>query len=146
MIGVGSIWLISITLLVAYAGFVALEARRGKRLILSGLRTSIDHGLDKVINYIGHKLHFVGRHIIKLSWYYSIHSALRAVLTILVKTYDRLESAFMANRERAKQIRAERQALRQSNTHLSQMTEHKAAVELSPSQKKKLKEKSLAGR
>jgi len=147
MIGAGLVFLISLTVFLVYASLVSVEARRGQRLFLPGFRDAVDRALDKAVIYIGQKIHFVGRHIIKLSWYYSLHSALRAVLILMVKTYDRIESAFMANRERAKQIRTERRALEnKTKNHLSHMADHKAAVELSPSEKKKLKDKSLIGR
>lgn len=142
----GLLFLASVAAFIGYALFVHYEARRGRRLFLNGLRGWLDQALDRVTWLVGSKLHYLGRHIIKLSWYYSIHSALRATLNLLVGAYDRLEAAFMANRERAKVIRSERRALKQVKSHLTVVAEHKASVELTPGEKKKLKDKSLAGR
>jgi hypothetical protein len=145
MLSAGYLLLISLTLFLLFSGLVYAESRRGERLILARYRNKIDHLLDHVIGYFGQKIHFFFRHIVKLSWYYSIHSALRTFLTLLVRTYDRLEEAFNSNRERAKVIRAEKRALKRSKNHLTEMAEHKVKVELSPAEKKQRKDKSLRG-
>jgi hypothetical protein len=90
---------------------------------------------------------FLVKHTIQLSWYYSIHSALRTVLTVLVQLYDRLELVFVRNRERAKVLRAERRAHSKQGeqSHLTAIREHKTATALTPAEKKKLKAKRLRG-
>lgn len=138
----GSFLLLSLGLFLVCAVVTALEEKRQKRLFLSGLRGWLDSLFEQIYSYLGLKIHLLVRHTIKLSWYYSLHSALRAVMTILVRTYDRLELVFMDNRERAKVLRAEKRSITKNN-HLTAIGEHKASTALTPAQKKKLRAKKL---
>ncbi len=138
------LFLLSLGLFFLVALLTRQEAVRGQRFVLSAVRGWFDSILESLYEQLKHKIEVLVRHTIKLSWYYSIHSTLRAILTVLVKTYDRLELVFMRNRERAKVLRAEKRAM-QNPSHLTVIGEHKASTALSPSQKKKLRAKKLAG-
>ena len=142
MISAGHLFVLCITIFCLYALLVSLEKRRGKRILLSSLRGFFDLVLVKISTFIRYWLNYIGRHIIKLSWYYSIHRFLQLVMTILVKAYDQLEVLFMRNRDTARLIKVERKKLKQGN-HLEQVADHKEAVSLSEAEKKKLLAKKL---
>lgn len=142
MISAGHLFVLCITIFCLYSLLVSFEKRRGKRVLLSGLRGFFDLVLVKISTFIRYWLNYIGRHIIKLSWYYSIHRFLQLVMTVLVKTYDRLEVLFMHNRDRARVIKVERKKMKQ-RSHLDQVADHKEAVSLSEAEKKKLLAKKL---
>jgi len=120
-----------------------MEEGRGRRIFFGSLRAFIDSLLIRATEGVRTKYRYLIRHTIQLSWYYSIHSALKTVLTLLVKAYDSLEQVFLSNRERAKVLRAERRKLTATRTHLTDIGEHKANTALTTSQKKKLKARKL---
>ena len=144
MITAGPLFVLSVSLLVVYSLVTSLEERRRERFILKSFRAGLDRTVDAFFLYLQKKLHYIVRHTIKLSWYYSLHSALKATLTLLVGAYDRLEGVFIQNRELARSLRAEKKALlRKEANHLTIISEHKAAIALTASQKKKLRAKKL---
>jgi hypothetical protein len=142
MLNAGYLFLISGVLFVAVITLTSLEEKRQQRLVLADLRSSLDQFIVKFAKSVRNKLHYLIRHIIKLSWYYSIHSMLRAVMGLLVKAYDSLEMVVINNRERARRLRAEGRVLMQDN-HLAEIERHKASTALTASQKKKLRAKKL---
>lgn len=143
MLSVGQLFVLSLVLFLAYALIVRFEEKRGKRAFLSGVRGGLDTFIDKVTVYISAKLLYLGRHIIKLSWYYSIHKVLRLILTALVKLYDFIEAFFVSNKDKARTLKVEKRTILQNQGHLGQVAEHKASTALSDSQKKKLLQKKL---
>lgn len=143
MLGTGTFLVLSLLLFIFLLWLIAIEKKRGKRFFLVSTRSWLDAKIDEVTNYILQKLVYLGRHTIKLSWYYSIHKALRFVLTILVKAYDSLEVHFMRNKERARTIKMEKKQLLSSDNHLGQMAEHKVQTALTEGEKKKLLRKKL---
>ena len=143
MQSIGLLFLLSLVAFVFCAWFFAREVQKGERLFLPQLRDKIDHVLNLIIRTVSLKMKYLGRYIIKLSWYYGIHKALRFLLTTLIKIYDYLESIFMINRDRARTIKVEKRSLEQEQGHLSQMAEHKASTALSETQKKRLLQKKL---
>lgn len=143
MIGIGPIFLLSISFFTLSAWFFSFETKRGHRVFLGAFRNSLDTFLEGVIAFLAKKLTYLGRHIIKLSWYYSIHKVLRFILASLVKVYDALEGIFINNRDRARTLKTEKKSFKQSQGHLGQMAEHKVTSALSESQKKKLLQKKL---
>ncbi len=145
MFSAGPLFLISASLFVVWSFVTRQEQVRGSRLFLSGLRARCDSVFEAVYLYLRERVRRIVRHTIKLSWYYSLHSALRAILTILVKLYDSLELVFINNRENARKLRAEKRGVTGVKSHLTMISEHKAESALTPSQKKKLKAKRLAG-
>jgi hypothetical protein len=142
MPGAGSLFLLSAGVFFLYAFIVRQEVVKGRRLLLSGFRDQIDVWLERGYSMVRERTGRLYRLTIKLSWYYSIHSALRTLLSLLVKMYDRIEEVFISNRERAKVLRAEKKQLRERN-HLEAMIDHKEAVALTPKEKKKLRDKRL---
>jgi hypothetical protein len=122
---------------------VSIENRRGQRFILPRFRDWLDQTIDRIVAYIEQKFRYLLRHSIQLSWYYSIHSTLKAAMVLLIKTYDSLEDLFLKNRDRAKVLRAERRKLQATDNHLTAISEHKATTALTATQKKKLRDKKL---
>lgn len=145
MLSAGPLFLLSTFLFVLYALITGVEQRRGGRLFLRRLRDFADTAVEATYTYFRNKIRFLVRHTITLSWYYSIHSTLKALLTLLVRAYDALESLFVRNRDRTKALRAEKRALSKEN-HLTAMTEHKASTALTATQKKRLRAKRLEGK
>lgn len=142
MLSSGPLFILSLGLFSLYALFVTLEQRRGKRFLLGGVREKLDRVVVSIATFITRWLTYLGRYIIQLSWYYSIHRFLTMILTVLVKAYDRLELIFHNNKARARVLKTEKKNLK-SSEHLQSMADHKVQTALSPSQKKKLKAKKL---
>lgn len=145
MVSVGTLFAVSASLFSVLAFITRLEHKRGKRFFLSRLRDWLDLRLVSIYSFISQHSKRILRHTIKLTWYYSIHSTLKTLLTILVKLYDRLELVFINNRERAKVLRAEKRNTLAPKNHLAVINEHKVSAALTPGQKKKLRAKKLAG-
>lgn len=121
--------------------FVHLEQKRGRRLVLTGTRTWLDMFFVNVsMQFAAWWRHFI-RYIVQLGWYYSIHSFLRATMTVLVSVYEYLETHFERNLHRTKNLRAEKR--QRTNNHLATVAEHKAEVALTPEEGQKLKDKIL---
>ncbi len=147
MLSIGMVFVLSTTAFLVYALITHFEQVRGRRFFLSSFRNHLDVFGERLVLWLVRRLRSVLRHTIKLSWYYSIHSALKTILTVLVRMYDRLELVFINNRERAKRLRAEKKAEQNLGTqnHLTQIEEHKAATALTTQEKKQLKAKKLRG-
>ncbi|HMO78200.1 MAG TPA: hypothetical protein PKD95_03325 [Candidatus Paceibacterota bacterium] len=143
MPGLGYILLLNLGLFVIFAWIFTLEQTRQQRLFLPNIRARLDQVTEKTIDFLSRKINYVGRHIIKLSWYYGLHRLLRMILVSLVKTYDLLEAVFTENRDRARRLKIEKKNIDQSSSHLGQVAEHKTATALSDKQKKKLLQKKL---
>ena len=142
MISAEHLFVLSILIFSLYAVLVSIEKRKGKRILLVSLRGLFDLIIVRLSNFIRFWLNYIGRHIIKLSWYYSLHRFLQLVMTILVRTYDHLEVVFMRNRDRARVIKIERKKLKKGS-HLEQVADHKEFVSLTDKEKKELLAKKL---
>jgi hypothetical protein len=144
-IALGLALFVNSVLLVSYALLVAAEERRGERLIFAAARDALDRAAAATSAYFKAMFIYVGRHALKLSWYYSIHSILRTTLSVIVSVYDRLEGHFKRNRAKARALRAERRALlgKKDNGVLKAIALHKEAVALSPADKECLRSKAL---
>jgi hypothetical protein len=135
----------------AWSFLVGRELVRGEKLFLVNARHRLDRGVERLQVGVEAVVHYLDRHIIRLSWYYSLHSFLKAALRVVVSLYDYLERRFHSNRMRARAIRAERRAMKRGkeagsvtiDPHLASIAEHKAEVALSTKQKQKLKTKTL---
>ena len=143
MLGTWQLFLVSLLLFILCASLFAYEGNRGKRIILGRLRDGIDVILVRVTAWLSRKLTYLGRHIIKLSWYYSIHKVLRFILASLVRAYDFLEVAFTRNRDRARTLKIEKKTMFTPKGHFGQVADHKASTALTEAQKKKLLQKKL---
>ncbi len=122
----------------------SFERKQGSRLLFSRIRDRLDTCVSNVYRKLKAAEVYVIRHVITLSWYYSIHSFLKFILQFLGYTYNRIESVLLKNREKARQIRREKRL--SSRNHLTAIAEHKAETTLSPQEQKKLKDKTLQGR
>lgn len=142
MLSVGYLFLLCTSSFVFFAWLFSYEATRSKRLFLPTLRSTFDRLIEQITAVLARQLLYIGRYIIKLSWYYGVHKILRFILAVLVKSYDFLEEFFIRNRQQAQVIKFEKRTL-QSEGHLGQMAEHKAVTALTPSQKKRLLQKKL---
>ncbi len=137
-------FLISLGVFVLLAVLFRQERQRGRRLVATRIRNFLDKLVEQVTSRLTKSItHFV-RYIVQLSWYYSIHSVLRAALRGMVAAYNYLENVFERNRERTKQLRAEKRQLTELN-HLRQMADHRVDTALTPKQQQKLLDKTLAG-
>jgi len=143
MFGIGQLFFLGLFLFILLAWVFSFEQKRGDRVFLSPLRESLDALVSRVFQFLEDKINYVGRHIIKLSWYYSLHKLLRFLLSILVRTYDILEVLFTHNKDKAKHLRMEKRQLNNNGGHLVQVADHKEATSLNESQKKKLLKKKL---
>ncbi|MEZ4104258.1 MAG: hypothetical protein R3B60_03150 [Candidatus Paceibacterota bacterium] len=142
MFGIGHIFFLSVFLFITLSILLTIENNLGKRVLFSKLRGVFDSVVVAVTNFFLHWFNYFSRHIVKLSWYYSVHKFLRVILTTLIKVYDKLERLFLRNRDRAKVIKTEKKKIKKEG-HLHMMADHKASVALTEAQKKKLLAKKL---
>ncbi len=117
------------------------EQHTQKRIFLPGIRQALDRLLLSLSQSIQNGITYIGKYIIKLSWYYSLHAFLRLILQFLAGVYYFVEKMLHNNRDRARKIRQDRK--RHSISHLGILVDHQTVNKLSEEQKKKLKEKSL---
>lgn len=122
----------------------AVETSRGKRLFLAHPRRALDAAFTSVSTTLERKLVYIGRYMITLSWYYSLHTFLRLSLQFIAGIYTFVESILHSNRDKARIIRRERKHAERS--HLTVLVEHKADTELTPHQKAKRNAKALSGK
>lgn len=128
---------------------VGREVTTGRRLFLVVVRGYLDRCVERVEKAVLLTVDYLDRHVIRLSWYYSLHSFLMAALRVVVSLYEYLERRFHQNRLRARALRAERRGPRKktetagTDQHLANLAEHKEAVALTDRQKQKLKNKKL---
>lgn len=135
---------LTIAFFVVYAWMSAVEVGRGKRLILALPRRAVDSALSSLSESIHRKLVYVGRYMITLSWYYSLHAFLRISLQFIASIYTFIEAILHRNRDKARVIRKERKQAERS--HLTVLAEHKIETELTPHQKAKRRAKALSGK
>lgn len=134
----------SFVALVAWSLFTTYEINHNKRLLLAGVRNRIDTLLEQISKTLSLWYITITRHKVKLSWYYSIHTVLVAILAFLGRTYTTIEAIVLRNRDKAKQIRREKKIM--TRTHLTEIAEHKVSVKLSEKEQTKRKEASLKGK
>lgn len=135
-------FLISATLFVVVAVVVKAEQFRTRRFFLAQTRASLDVQLTKTgQRWRYHWNHFT-QYIVKLGWYYGMHSLLRTILNLLVSMYSYVEDRFERNRKRTKKLRQERKR-RTTHTHFTQIASHKVETALTPSQQHDLRKQKL---
>ncbi|MES2967025.1 MAG: hypothetical protein V4668_04535 [Patescibacteria group bacterium] len=132
---------ISFALFVVCIWVFSREQRSQKRFFLPGLRQALDRMLMSISQSIQNGITYIGKYIIKLSWYYSLHTFLRLTLQFLAGIYYFVEKLLHSNRDRARKIRQERK--QNSISHLNILVDHQTVNKLSEEQKRKLKERSL---
>ena len=132
---------ISFVLFVLCSWLLSREKTAQKRFFLPGLRNALDLFLSNLGQSIQNGITYIGKYIIKLSWYYSLHTFLRLILQFLAGVYYFVEKMLHKNRDRARKIRQDRK--RNSISHLGILVDHQTVNKLSEEQKKKLKDRSL---
>lgn len=134
---------LSLILLIAWMIVTSVEATRSSRLFASRFRNFLDSTFEQMIARLARWYVSITRHKIKLSWYYSIHAILVAMMAFLATIYHKIESVLISNRAKAKKIRKEKHSLAKS--HLTEIAEHKESTQLSPKEKTRRKNESLKG-
>lgn len=119
-----------------------MEERNARRFIGGHFRDALDQKIERTAHRFETHWKHVSRYVLQLGWYYSIHSLLRTILTILVSVYDKIERIFEHNRSRTKELRKEFKK-QLEKTHLTHMAEHKVKTSLSPEEQKELKTRKL---
>lgn len=137
------ITLVSFLLFVLWAGLVQYEQKKQLRFA-TDVRALCDRWFEQSVVWMKKKYISITRHRMKLSWYYSLHQILIAVLAFLGAIYAQIEAVVVANRDKAKQIRKEKKSYQRN--HLTEIAEHKATVQLTPTQQEKRKNDSLQGK
>jgi hypothetical protein len=117
-----------VVLFVVVAVGVRMETVKGRRVVLASLRDYLDTILRRFHLWLENTWHHFTKYIVQLGWYYSMHSVLRTILSVLVSIYTYVEAIFESNREKTKLLRKERKQKQQ--THFSQIADHKADVAL----------------
>ena len=138
-------FLASIVFFVVLVVMTQQERRRSRRFFAADLRSWIDILVLRVEQRTVRSFNHFMRYMVQLSWYYSIHSVLRTILKALIAAYTYFEDLFERNRQRAKELRAEKRQLSELN-HLRQMADHRVDTALTPKQQKKLKDETLEGK
>ncbi len=142
MISAGYLFLASSVLFLAGIIVILFERKRSSRIILPSFRSKLDEMIVFIDRSIRARYASVVKRSLKLSWYYSLHTMLKAVMGILVRSYDSLELVVIKNRARAKQVRAESRVAR-ANNHLAEIEKYKQDTALTAKQKKKLRAEKL---
>lgn len=142
MFSIGHLFFLSVFAFIVLGILLTVENNLGKRILFSRLRSFFDLFLVQITGFFSRRFTYFNRHVVKLSWYYSVHKFLRLVLTALIKIYDKLENLFLRNRDRAKVIKTEKKKIKKEG-HLYAVADHKASVALTEAQKKKLLAKKL---
>lgn len=135
---------ITFAIFVAWSLMTSVEQKREERFFATKARHFLDVLFDRMIRKLSLWYVQITRHRVKLSWYYSIHAVLVAVLAFLGATYTKIENVVITNRNKAKKIRKEKQSMKK--THLTEIAEHKVTVQLSETEKTRRKEESLKGK
>jgi hypothetical protein len=121
---------------------VQIEQFRSRRLFWGGVRGLLDVKLVQFAKAWTEHWHHFTQYIVKLGWYYSIHSLLRTLLKLLVSMYTYLEHIFERNRKRTKELRQERKQ-KTEKSHLTQIADHKAETALTSTEKTELRRQKL---
>lgn len=124
------------------ATVVQIEESRGTRLILNRFRTWLDESISYVsIKWQSSWSHFT-QYVVKLGWYYSIHSLLQTILRVLVSAYSFIEHVFEKNRARTKKLRHELKKA-SGSTHLIKIAAHKSKSALTAKEQDERRKQKL---
>jgi hypothetical protein len=118
-----------LVLFVVVAVLVQTEQAKGGRLVLALVRGWLDRKIVLALKRLSDSWHHFSHYVVRLGWYYSIHSLLRTVLAMLVSSYNFLEGMFEKNRVKTKELRLRKKKSLQQ-THFSKIADHKADVAL----------------
>ena len=133
---------VSLVAFVVFASVSGREVTRGSRFFAVGFRNWLDRTIESLVSAFGRAMTYVGKYIITLSWYYSLHAFLKFVLQFLASVYHIVERLLHHNRSKARRIRIERK----QSSHLTEIADHKAQTALTSNEKQKRKDKALLGK
>ncbi len=143
MLGTATITFITcLVLFVVVAVLVHAEQRRGKRILLAAARGWIDRKMALVYGRLLSSWHHFVHYVVRLGWYYSIHSLLRTILAMLVSAYTFLERMFEHNRVKTKELRRKKKHSIEHG-HFSKIADHKAEVALTPDEQTQRRKEKL---
>ncbi len=129
---------------VALYVIVSRELVSGERLVAANFRGRLDSLLERFQKKVAELIHDFTEYVVKLGWYYSVHSFLRTVMQFLVNAYEFFEHKFEQNHSRAEVLKSRRKERQtEKSTHLAEMATHKESVALSPEQQAELRQRKL---
>lgn len=131
-----------LVLFVVMAVLVQTEQTKGRRLVLVFVRGWLDRKIVLVLKRLSDSWHHFSHYVVRLGWYYSIHSLLRTILAMLVSSYNFLEGMFENNRVKTKELRLRKKKSLQQ-THFSKIADHKVETALTTEQQKALRKDKL---
>ena len=131
-----------LVLFVVVAVLVHAEQAKGKRIVLASARRWIDRKMVLVYERLLSSWHHFSHYVVRLGWYYSIHSLLRTILAMLVSAYNFLERMFEHNRVKTKELRRKKKHSIEHG-HFSKIADHKADVALTPDEQLQRKKDKL---
>lgn len=138
----GIIFVSSIILFTVSAVMVRVEYIKNRRLVLQRVRGWLDVHIESVEKKWSYNWKHLSRYVVQLGWYYSIHSLLKTLLSVLISLYAHIEQMFERNRLRTKQLRKELKR-HVAQTHLTDIAHHRRKTALSPEEQTLLKSKTL---
>jgi 4-hydroxybenzoate polyprenyltransferase len=125
-----------------FAVIIKMEERRGRRFAGDRIRVVCDTVVERTAFKLDSWWHHFTQYVLKLGWYYSLHSLLRTLLQVLVSTYTIIENVFERNRAKTKALRMElKKQLKQ--THFTKIATHKAETSLSTEEQERIKREKL---
>jgi hypothetical protein len=139
-------FIVALVLVLAFGGYLylcRLEQTRGQRIILATFRGYLDNLIIGLVTKIEKWIKYLIKYVITLSWYYSFHAFLKLSLRSIAGVYYLVESILIKNREKARALRKEHQAVKAS--HLTKIADHKMATKLTAKEEKKRRDKALKG-
>jgi 4-hydroxybenzoate polyprenyltransferase len=137
-----SVFIISIVAFFASAMVVKVEERRGRRLVGDRVRVVFDAVIEQSSSKLGQWWHHFTQYVVRLGWYYSLHSLLRTILQVLVSAYTIIENVFEKNRAKTKALRLElKKQLKQS--HFTKIADHKAETSFTPEEQERIRKEKL---
>ena len=124
----------SLVILIFLSVLYRIEDIRGKRVVLSRIRSLTDIGLITTFTTLRQLRHRVWDGFVHIVLRYGVHTFLGATLAFLKGLEQRVEIAVRRNRQ------AVRSGKRVRN-HLDEIADHKESVALSEEEKQKLKDR-----
>lgn len=98
---------LGVSLFISVALFILfrVEDKRGRLVLLSGLRSSLDKSLANLTTRLEQRLSSGWGGSARLAWYYIIHSSLERLISWLAMFRRNLEGRLKRNRQAAKRLR-----------------------------------------
>jgi hypothetical protein len=131
-----------LVLFVVMAVLVRVEEVRGRRVFLGNARGWLDGQILSLEQRLSRGWHHFTQYVVRLGWYYGIHSLLRTVLRLLVSVYTYFEEMFEKNRAKTRELRQQRRRAL-VDSHFAKIADHKESVSLSQEQQDTLLKKKL---